>query len=227
MGSDGRFYRNKNACDASEVDAVAMVVFYDPDKFIVADEGTQACGLAIALEEFNSLPYFWAEGDHAKNHCITGTDSHADYPRILDGLAQTTFLAKEGKPHAAAESVYHYIPLQQLSGGFSSWFLPSSGQWILVQQANGFQWAKGDEYLDDEPYSFQGEDKWPWEASNVGYAKLKSEAYYWTVTEQSDDSGKVIIFSEGRGVFPAAQKDEKHMIRPFIAFGTEGTEEMY
>ena len=226
MGSDGRFYRNKNACDASEVDAVAMVVFYDPDKFIVADEGTQACGLAIALEEFNSLPYFWAEGDHAKNHCTTGTDSHADYPRILDGLAQTARLANEGR-HAAAESAYHYIVLQNLGGGFSNWFLPSSGQWILAQQANGFQWAKGDEYLDDEPYSFQGEDKWPWEASNVTYAKLKSEAYYWTVTERSDDPSKVLIFSGGRGVFPAAQKDEKHMIRPFIAFGTEGTAEMY
>ncbi|MCR4583325.1 MAG: hypothetical protein K5764_07200 [Prevotella sp.] len=59
------------------------------------------------------------------------------------------------------------------------------------------------------------------------YAKLKSEAYYWTVTERSDDSGKVLIFSGGKGVFPAAQKDVKHLIRPFIAFGTEGTEEMY
>ena len=144
IGADGNFYEKKAQAIAKGGGAVAIVVALR-DKQHPLENGTQYNGMAMALK-LTEAAAMNAANDYA-NTC--GLDETAktwdDMQKMLNGLAVSQKMAEgcgKGHNHPAVRLCVNYDGGLTADGQarhhYSSWFMPTFGQWLVAIQACGF-----------------------------------------------------------------------------------------
>ena len=242
VGLDGKFYENKAKCEAACTQPVAMVVYVSTDGHRV-EKGKPWTGLALALSDEASADgsgqFQWTVGDARTTMdlcttCVSGGkrtdegnsgDLETDYRSfVLDGWAMTKRMVQHdcfNHSHPAAEAAWSTA---NRPAGFSEWFMPSIGQWILALKGMGYERQYTSSYLfgsNNYKWSFKNNGKWLWEEAGVTEAALKSG--YATSTQHNGFANSVYLFDGGRS-FTNKQKDySKFRVRRMIAFGDGAT----
>lgn len=178
-------------------------------------------GLAIGLEPIKAMKWGDYKGCEAP---IVQREHYDQFASTKDGYSVTLALwdGCDGKKHEhpAAEVCNEYMkaeskPLQKI--GFSGWFIPSVGQWILALENMGLTWQGKDRFGNDY--------KGPEELITRFYmhAGLQPVIYtgqnLWTSTLYDEESVYTILFDHYREIsFPTMKKKDYLCTFPFIAF---------
>ena len=242
VGSNGWFYENKADCEASGAQPVAMVVYLSTDGHRV-EKGQPWTGLALALTDEpgtdGSGMYKWtdATSEDCMDLCTTAVDGgrrtdegndgdvETDYRSFaLDGWAMTKRMAQHecfNHSHPAAEAAWNTA---NRPAGFSEWFMPSIGQWILALKGMGYERQYTSTYLfskNNYKWSFKDNGKWLWQEAGVPEAALKSD--YASTSQTCYFANTFYSYNGGRS-FERDQKNRaNYRVRRMIAFGDGAT----
>ena len=143
IGKDGKFYTDAAAASSLGGGAAAIVVYMGVPGSV--ETGTQYKGLAISTVTYYQLVFKDSAVNKASDNCTvsSGNISGANYHALLNGLASTTTLASGcGKNHYHNAAKHcaniNVIPYNvRREKGFSEWFIPSTGQWIIALNSLG------------------------------------------------------------------------------------------
>ncbi|MGP1351388.1 MAG: hypothetical protein ACTTK2_07005 [Hoylesella marshii] len=197
------------------------------------NDGTPNSGLAMALHEFNGYGWTWNYGgylEHTKQ-CTTTEQMKQDF----DGYNYTynPSYSRYGIAHSADpqfpafQAVANYEPaVASLKQDFKKghWFMPSSGEWLLMGTNLGFaEYAEYTTTLDSRRYyAFISKAM-----AQVGGTDIYSESdtyrFYWSSTEKDEwyiGMSSVTKMSIGTGfIFDAKGSGTSNSyVRPFIHF---------
>ena len=204
--ADGRFCQTLEDANENHNGAVAVVAYLGGDKRV--ESGADWNGLAMALKPTGGQQ--WGTScDQLKKY--------SDIDKAIEdftGIASTVQMATkcDGHRHDAAKACYEYdVTVRKRNGAFSSWFLPSLGQWKLAFEGLGGEYQNG----------------------IIGIADIRLEVYkleeyfgrtkdpFWTATLYSDS--EAYLFQIGKEC-----KDNKvsmilfEKVFPFLAFKYDG-----
>ena len=225
IGQDGNFYATVKACKNFNTTPVAMVVYYGDKK---VEKNRLYNGLAMALEDIKNNNEEGFEWQSDQTNPIFCSDIHTTdttmVKRILDGLDRTHYqrVCKEGHYHQPAILADDYrstaeSAIESTKYAYSTFFLPSLGQWVLARDGIGDSWTfdlgnatNGNFY---RLFINNG-------LLDAGY-KLP-EGVYATTTESDWKHNWTVKFEGyGSGRFMSTEsKFHKQKVRPFIAFRT-------
>lgn len=217
IGKDGRFYTDAKAAKARNIEPAALVVYMDKSNRVEALGSFN--GLAIAVEDLK------ADGDtkfafsnRKKNYGSSMAYVKDVYANMLDGIAMTEKLAKEGASYPAAAAVNKMEQLDSKETSFSSWFIPSVGQWILALKGMGYEWKNN---------AISGSSNAIWKNAGLTGSELTSnsvEGRYWTVSEAPNGNAVAMTY-DMKYAFMTYDMTSKYRVRPMIAFGSDGKED--
>ena len=150
IGTNGKFYDNVQAATNDGTEAMAIVTYLGDKNRVERDQEWN--GLAMALDKLKDQ-YYYIEAipnDACLPPNFKGSQAHHDFT----GWATTQDLANgcgKGHDHAAAKACHDYDKkLTARQSEFSSWFLPSFGQWVIAVDALGIEYT----YTSDTQISF-------------------------------------------------------------------------
>ena len=162
VGIDGGFYKTVSKCNIkTSGDPVAIVVALNGKKAV--ETGTKYNGLAMCINGTKNAG--WGPTDGCG---ITPANTFSQFANRLDGMATTQKLqAGCGKKHehfaalACKDFDKSFGSAQRQSHGFSDYFLPSVGQWVMALKGFGYLWDNetGFNYILDDP-EFKHLKKW-------------------------------------------------------------------
>ena len=204
--ADGRFCESINDANGNHNGAVAVVAYLGGNKRV--ESGKDWNGLAMALKPTGGQQ--WGTScDQLKKY--SDVDNAI---KDFTGIASTVQMATkcDGHRHDAAKACYEYdVTVRDRNGAFSSWFLPSLGQWKLAFEGLGGEYQNGIIGISDiklEAYKLEeyfGRTKDPfWTATLYS----DSEAYLFQIGKEcKDNKARMILFER---------------VLPFIAFKYDG-----
>ena len=246
VGLDGNFYENKAHCETSGTQPVAMVVYLSTDGHRV-EKGKPWTGLALALSDATNAEgdqeFAWAIGNNLTTMDICASvvggglrtdegnagEAETDYRSlVLDGWAMTKRMAQHdcyNHRHPAAETAWSTA---NRPAGFSEWFMPSIGQWILALKGMGYErqytssvWGGKNNYN----WEFKNNGKWLWEEAGVPEAALQENGAnvgYAISTQRFSFSNETFGYDGGLR-FRGQAKYADFRVRRMIAFGDGAT----
>jgi len=242
VGLDGKFYENKAKCEAAGTQPVAMVVYLSTDGHRV-EKGQPWTGLALALADEpgtdGSGNYKWTDAgpNRCMDLCTTAVDGgrrtdegstgdvETDYCSFaLDGWAMTKRMAQHecfNHSHPAAEAAWSTA---NRPAGFSEWFMPSIGQWILALKGMGYERQYTSRYmfsLNDYSWNFKDNGKWLWQEAGVPEAALKSG--YASTSQTCAYPNQFYTYNGSLGFEKKGKYEAKYHVRRMIAFGDGAT----
>ena len=226
VGKDGKFYENVADATASSTTAEAIVVYYGTAGSV--ETGTQYRGLAISLKDLTDQ----LGGNGKETACeATYVDGNQlqTFRNTLDGIACTDKLAaachKSHTKHELAKNCRVYFTDAEMAvfreKGFSEWFVPSCGQWVLALEAMGLSQLK----WESDQYKFSGSGTSANTKIQEFFTKAGAGDYsftdkygMWTSTFKTD--GKLWIYARYNDghCFEEAITQAPRNTRPFIAF---------
>jgi hypothetical protein len=197
IGLDGKIYDTATDATNAGTTAVAMIVYVgEPGS---ADRSsTTYKGLALALNEGGIVGAVW--GINGSGPCLTAY-SESNKRTDMNGIANTNTLLStdhDGHSHAAASTARGYNVFIH-PAGTSEWFLPSTGQWNIILEADG---GVVNPILTS--------------SSITGYTPLDSSKAYWTSTEA--EYLKAYCYKFDTGAEPDDKGDGDNCVRACIAF---------
>ena len=133
LAANGNIYLNTVAAIADGTTAVAMIAYVGAAGSADTSHPTDNYrGLAIALTDAAYGCYFGAD----KTHWVSdNVSTMSEIKEALKGIANTTAMISDyGEGYAGYEAKNYSVPAPT---GTSSWFLPSSGQWMKFFEAAG------------------------------------------------------------------------------------------
>jgi hypothetical protein len=214
MGKDGKFYTSEDGCKAANTSHVAYVVYIGND----AEASGAYRGLAMSYSASNEMK--WDETDSRKEVCIEDTRKNTNsWEKQNNGVSRTEKLATDGHDHPAAKWAYNFVVdgFNPSVYGFSRWFLPTVGQWLMACKGLGGTIKHEDQ---KEVYSVDKLDK------NLYYnirenaaPNFSIRAFAWTSTEV--DSKNAVYFAlqpDQKTETRIHSKEFNADVRPFIAF---------
>ena len=231
LGSNGQFYDTAEAARNDNATPTAIVLYYNKDAIV--EGGTSYHGLAIGLKdqktEFNSFSMAWST-DAGYSTCATVVDDNEieKMSTTLDGISQSNRVRNLKCNANHRHPAFEVLPADDdyLRGkGFSEWFIPSTGQWILALSQMNITW-KADPGLNLE-FLPEGGDHRKEITKLFKQAGLEDnipESYYWTSTLASFyDDNAYTIFMPYEGGSVKFEKEERYTktvagVRAFIAF---------
>ena len=225
IGNNGQIYADKATCEkATNNPPVAIIVYTGAAGSV--EQGTQYRGLAMSMSNMtvnqeNENGYRWGANEASQGTgCATEAGNTAQWANLKNGLATTNSMAAgcgKGHNHPAHKACHDCIFLttdQRQAMGYSDWFIPSIGQWILMAQGIGYTWNGNDGKFNPNNNGTMG----TW-LSNIGLTDaFLGTHFYWTSTQSSDYSECGMIFNAGYFRFMDKDKDDFNFLRPFIAF---------
>ena len=233
VGLDGKFYENKDKCEAAGTQPVAMVVYLSTDGHRV-EKGKPWTGLALALSdvtEGDTKRFKWLDVEDKKalsDKCssVGGYDRPTEllFSGLLDGWAMTQHLANHqcfaSHRHPCAEKAWS---TENRPAGFSEWFLPSSGQWALALKSMGYTFTYNDV---KKTWRFSDGSNKLWRDAGVPDAKLRSGdvggSRYASTTEFTNARMAMVLLNSSD--FDSSEKSSaSFFVRRMIAFGDGGT----
>lgn len=226
LGANGKFYDSKALAQADGTQPLALVLYYDADHQVEANADYH--GLAIALNDVksasNEFSMSWST-DRGYPNCATVIDNTEQMANALDGIAMSNKLRKLRCNPGHGHPAFTQLPANDpdlMRAGFSEWFVPSTGQWIMAMQGIGLTWTGNK----DMYFGPQGVNQWAMLKALFTKAGVEDDmpiGYYWSSTEASewDDTAYVISLNDDNrlnfDVIKRYAKDQGCM-RPFIAF---------
>jgi len=237
IGTNGQFYNNVQDAKDAGTKPMAIVTYLGETKR--AERGKAWNGLAMALDK---LPkeYQYTDDDHAKDACVPATFKGAQADKDFTGWETTQTLVGgcgKGHDHQAAKACNTYgadsLNLTARQTEFSSWFLPSYGQWIAAVRALGVSYR----YTNDRDIVMSGYGTMEKGFTDAGVPNLweflkfhssnKDEQRVWTSTAASAE----LAYSYETAAIWAIndyfskwtpEKDIEQNVIPFIAFKYAG-----
>ena len=204
--ADGRFCQTLEDANENHNGAVAVVAYLGGDKRV--ESGADWNGLAMALKP---------TGGQQWGTSCNQLKKYSDIDKAIEdftGIASTVQMATkcDGHRHDAAKACYEYdVTVRKRNGAFSSWFLPSLGQWKLAFEGLGGEYQNGIIGITDiwlEAYKLEeyfGRTKDPfWTATLYS----DSEAYLFQIGKECKDNKVSMILFE--------------KVFPFLAFKYDG-----
>ena len=245
IGTNGKFYDSIKAATDDGTEAMAFVTYLGDNKRVEKDQEWN--GLAMALETQKERPYL------AMPPCETIPKEYEPLQTVNDftGWATTKTLVEKStrnEDFQAAKVCYNYGDKKRMTARqaeFSSWFLPSYGQWVLAITAMGYKHAFKDN-LPTISVAQEGADDAQEEAMGdagleylVPFLKIHDKendpdqyAIFWTSTSMDEDNAYTFsnLHSWGTGgdsFHWQYNKWDNMAVMPFIAFkyGGGATEE--
>ena len=237
IGTDSKFYDNVQAAKDAGTTPMAIVTYLGETKR--AERGQAWNGLAMALDK---LPeeYPYTDDDHWKEACQPAMFKGAQADKDFTGWETTqTLVGGCGKSHdhKAAKACNTYggdnLKLTARQTEFSSWFLPSFGQWIAAVRALGVSYR----YTNDRDIVMSGYGTMEKGFTDAGVPNLweflkfhstnKDEQRVWTSTAASAESAysyeTAAIWSINDYFNKwAPEKNYEQNVIPFIAFKYAG-----
>jgi len=181
------------------------------------DEANVAWRWLSALTSAQTLPDDWAKKSYEPTVGVAS---------MLDGIKQSQRLRKSQCNANHRHPAFEYLPKDSevlLSKGFSNWFIPSTGQWILAMQGFGLTW---DGKSKDMYFGPQGINHY--NLVQTFFKKIEAEdcqpmGFYWTATQTGDYSDEAYAFAfydDAAFRFDKFERCDKDDIfaRAFIAF---------
>lgn len=237
IGTNGQFYNNVQDARAAGTKPMAIVTYLGETKR--AERGKEWNGLAMALDK---LPeeYPYTDDDHWKEACQPAMFKGAQADKDFTGWETTQTLVGgcgKGHDHQAAKACNTYggdnLKLTARQTEFSSWFLPSYGQWIAAVRALGVSYR----YTNDRDIVMSGYGTMEKGFTDAGVPNLweflkfhssnKDEQRVWTSTAASAE----LAYSYETAAIWAIndyfskwtpEKDIEQNVIPFIAFKYAG-----
>ena len=229
LGSNGQFYDTAEAARNDNATPTALVLYYNKDAIVEA--GTGYHGLAIGLKdqktEFNSFSMPWST-DPKYSTCATVVDDNEieKMSTTLDGISQSNRVRNHICNANHGHPAFEVVPKNDdyLRGkGFSEWFIPSTGQWILALSQMNITW-KADPDLEFLPKNGDHRKEITKLFKQAGLEDNIPESYYWTSTLASfydDDAYTILLpYEGGSAKFDKVERASKTVagVRAFIAF---------
>ena len=144
IGTDSKFYDNVQAAKDAGTTPMAIVTYLGETKR--AERGKEWNGLAMALDKLPKK-YRYTDDDHYEEACVPPTFKGELADKDFTGWETTqTLLTGCGRAHdhQAAKACSTYgadsLKLTARQTEFSSWFLPSFGQWVATVKALGVKY---------------------------------------------------------------------------------------
>lgn len=224
IGADGKFYANKAAVDAAGKTGAAMIVYLGSDG---ETNATYNHGLAIALTDASTDAKWGTENADAgltkyTHWCHDDDDASTDMAGIANTAALITLYSGNADYEAAnAVSGYSVAGFTPGNHGFSSWFLPSAGQWYkFLTGMCGLAWTGAWATGTASDNFNKVKAKFIAAGYDTNDAKFESGDWYWSSSEFSLDSAWNVCFSSNTGVYVGGSgKDGAHdRVRCFLAF---------
>ena len=216
IGQDGQFHTKAQ-------NAIALVVYVGEKGSV--EEGTDYRGLAISLRNAGgSKPASekWMSGNDYQS-CTETIDPifKAQLVNCLNGIKMTDKLVADGHSHPAAQQCRNFKP--KLGNGFSDWFLPSAGQWILMAKGLfGAKWEYGEFILPGKGTDYDSFNILSklLEEANVTIHEIPSTEWMWSVTEASPEKVWIVSFMDGSAIEIDSYNDKTNYlpVLPMVAF---------
>ena len=144
IGTNGQFYDNVQAAKDAGTKPMAIVTYLGETKR--AERGKAWNGLAMALDRLPKR-YQYTDDDHYQEACVPPTFKGAQADKDFTGWETTQTLVggcSKAHDHQAAKVCNSYagdsLQLTARQTEFSSWFLPSFGQWVATVKALGVKY---------------------------------------------------------------------------------------
>ena len=231
IGKDGKFYADLKSAKEYGTEGIAMVTYLGGDKRV--EKGSNYNGLAIALDYASqdgtnmTLPSTWSSTDTRNTFCSSQVTNPEDYANVLDGIACTQKLkggtCHEHHVHPAAKQLNNWKTdlVANLPEGFSRWFVPSIGQWVLTLEGIG-------EIKEGNNYTYSG--KLVQLAEKAGLKDPNIHGDFFTTTENTYDKVFIMQYNTIQKFIrfsTEAKKGETSLTRPMLAFkyGNGGTQD--
>ena len=233
IGTNGKFYDNVNAAKADGTTAMAIVTYLGETKR--AERGQAWNGLAMALDKLPES-YQYTDDAHYEEACQPAIFKGSQADKDFTGWETTQTLVGgcgKGHDHQAAKACNTYggdnLKLTARQTEFSSWFLPSFGQWIAAVRALGVSYS----YTNDRDITMSGNGTMEKGFTDAGVPNLweflkfhstnKNEQRVWTSTAASAEKA---YSYETAAVWSIndfinnwwVSKDQPQHVVPFIAF---------
>ena len=133
----------------------------------------------------------------------------------------TDKLVADGHSHPAAQQCRNFKP--KLGNGFSDWFLPSAGQWILMAKGLfGAKWEDGEFILPGKGTDYDSFNilNKLLEEANVTIHEIPSTEWMWSVTEASPEKVWIVSFMDGSAIEIDSYNDKTNYlpVLPMVAF---------
>ena len=145
IGADGKFYDTKLQAENNSGKAVAIVVALT-EKDAPLENGTDYNGMAMSLELTARAAMNAKDGYNNTCGLDETAKTWADMEKLLNGLTVSQNMAKgcgKGHDHPAVNLCVNFDPGLTAAGkalhNYSSWFMPSFGQWLVGIQAMGWE----------------------------------------------------------------------------------------
>ena len=145
IGADGKFYDTKMQAEMQSGKAVAIILALR-DKDHPLEEGTRYNGMAMSLEQTAHAAMNAKDGYSNTCGLDETAQTWADMQKLLNGLTVSQKMAKgcsKGHDHPAVNLCVNFDPGLTAAGkalyNYSSWFMPSYGQWLVGIQALGWK----------------------------------------------------------------------------------------
>ena len=209
LAANGKFYKNASDASSANTKPVALVV-YAKSSGDPVETGTAYHGLAINLTELKGAWGQW-QTENAKYYS-THTKNMSEIASYKDGIAQTDAAPNNSMAYKCRNNNYGYN--ENFPEGFSKWFLPSAGQWILAAEGLGNKWNGSSQFDKDKSTVFQSFQDAFTKAGLSDY-KLTEDLKYWTNTQNSEIY--IWTFSKGNGI-SSINFDQDQRARAFVAF---------
>ena len=238
IGTNGKFYDHVQAARDAGTKPMAIVTYLGETKRAERDKAWN--GLAMALDKSFMDNYPYTEESHYKEPCKPATFRGEQAATDFTGWETTQTLLTgcgKGHDHKAAKYCNTYgadsLKLTARQTEFSSWFLPSFGQWVATIKAMGGNYS----YTDDRNIRFSGNGTMEKGFTDAGvpnlwkFLQLNRSANFdntvWTSTAAG--ANNAYLFSNAAywnindliNVW-APPKNEEHYVIPFIAFKYAG-----
>ena len=198
IGADGKLYDNATSATNASTQAVAVIAYVGAAGS--AETGTNYRGLAIAMQDCGSSISWCSQHsnkckptDHSANNA-TSANAYKDGISITNTLADAT-----EHNHYAAKAARDYNVARPT--GCSGWFLPSIGQWQLMNPStiNTILNTAG--------------------ANQLVLWYNNDQNYYWSSTQSSNvDLAWRIRFNDGGTNTGDKMNTTKHHVRAVFAF---------
>jgi hypothetical protein len=172
IGTDSKFYNNVQAAKDAGTKPMAIVTYLGETKRAERDKAWN--GLAMALDKLPKS-YTYTDDDHWEEACKPLTFKGAQADKDFTGWETTQTLVGgcgKGHDHPAAKACNAYagdsLNMTDRQSEFSSWFLPSFGQWVAAVRAMGVIYR----YTSDTEIYFGGQGTMENGFTNAGVPNL-------------------------------------------------------
>lgn len=202
LAKNGKFYKTVADAQSAGSKAAAMVLCSDIDETKKVETNESYTGLAMSVSNRGTSAWYLGSSDQLY---ASNTASPADLAGLKDGLKQSKALYDKGDQFIAYDA---YEDSGINANGFSKWFLPSAGQWIMGTTGLGATWSNA---TSNNAMTVVNNAL---EKAGLGDSKLDANGEFWAVTQY--DETRAWVF--GKNGFNYVRTTTLHPCRQFIAF---------